>query len=317
MLVGGPVFWFIIWCPIAPGQDPVHDICSQTFWDRVRWGTWVGAFLFVVSGLLDALRAAAQVFPVTELDLVWMFLTSSRYGQVSLAKVFIAPVFASLALYGTFSAKSRAGEAGGLIRNLLLLVTGVGMLLTISTASHAAARPGVGPMIVDLVHLMAAVVWGGGLIYFSAFPWKAFGPVSSSSMPSRVAPLAKRFSLIALFAVIAVVLTGAFSSYFHIHSPDAMVTTAYGRTLLVKLVLFFLIIGVAAINLMYFIPRLSSGRPIQLLRAFFATVRIEAVFVVTLLIVTAHLTTLPPADVPSHVDEVSWEGIKRSGKPFN
>jgi len=84
----------------------------------------------VLSGLADAIRAAAQVIEVQELGQVWFFLTTSRYGQLALFKSLLLP----MGVVVFFSANAWPGwcivsAIGG---------SSLGTLLILSLTSHSA-----------------------------------------------------------------------------------------------------------------------------------------------------------------------------------
>ena len=96
---------------------------------------------------------------------------------------------------------------------------------TIALAGHAVSGEHV-PFAVgaDWVHVTAMGVWLGGLVVLLA----------SLRDPDALG-LVQRFSRVALWAVIAVVVSGAFATWRQVGSLDALFHTDYGRTLLWKL----------------------------------------------------------------------------------
>jgi putative copper resistance protein D len=62
---------------------------------------------------------------------------------------------------------------------------------------------------------------------------------------------------VSLFVVGALAATGLTNSYFLVGSLPALVTTTYGRLLMMKLFLFSIMIGFSASNLLRFKPKLA------------------------------------------------------------
>ena len=66
----------------------------------------LGALLFAASGIGDALRAASQIFPLTDFELVRLFFTGTQYGRLTAAKI------AAVLAWCLFFSSPAAGGAG-------------------------------------------------------------------------------------------------------------------------------------------------------------------------------------------------------------
>ena len=66
------------------------------------------------------------------------------------------------------------------------------------------------------------------------------------------------FSLLAIMGVVIMALTGPFNAIVHLSTPDQLITTAYGRALLVKVVCVGALLLTSAIHLLFFRPRLNK-----------------------------------------------------------
>jgi len=117
---GAPAFWLAVWRPVYGGQADAAAISARLA-SRMRRGVVVGAVVFVISGLAEAVRAASQVVDTTVFEELWLFLTASRYGQMSLCKAVIAPIFAGVFLLTYRRAGSLASVLTGVV-GLALLV---------------------------------------------------------------------------------------------------------------------------------------------------------------------------------------------------
>ncbi len=89
--------------------------------------------------------------------------------------------------------------------------------------------------------------------------------------------------------------TGIYASLLHIERPDVLTATLYGRTLIVKLALVGVILGIAALNRWHFLPKLSAhGYGTGALPHRFGRVLLlEAALLLTIFAVTGLLTTSP------------------------
>jgi copper transport protein len=112
--------------------------------------------------------------------------------------------------------------------------------------------------VADVVHLLAAGVWAGGLVLLATMLHRTSAS-SSSLSPSVVAGI-RRFSTIALVALGVVALTGVVMSQVLVASPRGIATT-YGWTLVGKLVTVLIVVGVAAWNRWRLLPRLEFRQP--------------------------------------------------------
>ena len=96
-------------------------------------------------------------------------------------------------------------------------------------------------VIADTVHVLAMAVWLGGLAV-----------LATVLLPGRPAaevrePLT-RWSRVALLSVVAIVVSGGFQTWRQVGSLDALRSTDYGRMLIVKLVVFAVLVAVAAFS---------------------------------------------------------------------
>jgi len=302
LLLGGPVFWLWIWC----GLDiPAVLQLTPRVWQRVRGGTLLGALCFVLSGYADMVRAASQVIDPMDHAVLWQFLVGTRYGHMTLLKSLLTPVFLM-----SFFLLSRYAQR---LAQVCTALCGLALLTTLSLASHAAAKPGVVPVVSDLIHLAAVAIWGGGLLYFALLPWKTLRQETDASR-RLLWKLVERFANAALVAVLLLVTSGVVMAFLHVYGVPALSSTAYGRTLVRKIALLLLALSVAGWQLMVLSPALKRQA-----RTFVPTVahaligrcallvRVEATFLVGAIILAAVLTTLPPAERPAQVTHASWE----------
>jgi copper transport protein len=111
---------------------------------------------------------------------------------------------------------------------------------------------------------------------------------------SKGAEIVVAFSRLAGWAVLVLAGAGLVLSWALVRAPSALVSTAFGWTLIAKVALVLAILGVAQYNRRHLVPLVAAagaGAWDRLLR----NVRIEAVGIVAVLAVTAVLVNLPPA----------------------
>lgn len=137
------------------------------------------------------------------------------------------------------------------------------------------------------LHLLAAAFWIGALIPL----WHAVSQPDGAS-------LLHRFGHIANFTVALLVAVGVIFAWLMTGSVAALLTTAYGWTLLAKLCVVSGLMGLAAFNKWRLVPALASGVPSAKL-CLRHSIRVEALAVLLILTATATLTsiTTPPVNL--------------------
>ena len=317
-LGGGAVFWLAVWRPVYGGAADAAAVRTAR---RIRLGVIGSAVLFALSGLAEGVRAAGEVVDVSVPAEVWLFLTASRYGQMALLKAVLAPGFAALFALAQHHAPRTGAACTG--------VTGLALVGAVSLTSHAAARADAIPFLSDIVHVLAAVVWGGGLLCFAALPWRLLrGDVTHHTR--LIGRLVRRFSALALGATLAVATTGAIATHLHVYGPEALTITPYGRALLGKLIAFVLALGIAAVHLLVISPaltpyqvrgRLRQARPsgrsrglgfaadstARTVRRLQVLVQVEAGLILCGMVLAGILTTHTPAERPGHIARQEWQ----------
>ncbi|MFI7211897.1 copper resistance CopC/CopD family protein [Micromonospora maritima] len=179
-----------------------------------------------------------------------------RLGLLAAAAFLLRPLFAG-----------PVGRTDGII----LAVLGGAALFTWPLAGHAAASPAPAvSVVVDAVHLGGMAVWLGGLVMLAVFLLRR----ADERELDAILPIWSRW---AALAVAALLLAGTVQGLIEVASPKALVDTTYGRLLLAKIVLFALVVGVAAYSRALVRRRVAAGRPGSMRRAVVAELAITAV----------------------------------------
>ena len=125
-----------------------------------------------------------------------------------------------------------------------------GLVAGLAWAGHANAEVGVDGWIhhaSDAAHLLAAGAWLGGLAPLASL-LRTLGSSSTRRDIDGCAETVVRFGNWAALSVAVLVLTGIANAYYLVPAPRALLETSYGNILLVKLLLFALMLAVAAAN---------------------------------------------------------------------
>ncbi|MFI1192444.1 copper resistance CopC/CopD family protein [Micromonospora sp. NPDC020750] len=193
-----------------------------------------------------------------------------RLGLLAAAAFLLRPLFAG-----------PVGRTDGVI----LAILGGAALLTWPLAGHPAASPAPAvSVVVDAVHLGSMAVWLGGLVMLGGFLLRR----ADERELGAILPIWSRW---AALAVAALLLAGTVQALIEVATPTALVDTTYGRLVLAKIVLFVLVLGVAAYSRALVRRRTAAGRPTPVRRAVWVELAITAV----VLAVSATLVQTPPA----------------------
>jgi copper transport protein len=186
-------------------------------------------------------------------------------------------------------ARARGGARGG-----WATATAGAVMLAFAPAlgGHALATPRVPAVAVllDGAHVLGAAAWLGSLLALvvAGVPATRAAP---SDRGRRVADLVMTFSPAALAAAALVLVTGVISAWLHVGSLDALWSTTYGRTLLIKFALLVCVAGAGAYNWRRIRPSLGdAGSATRIQR----TAGVELALGAAVVIVTAVLIGLPP-----------------------
>ncbi|MFJ8165786.1 copper resistance CopC/CopD family protein [Streptomyces sp. NPDC096136] len=175
-----------------------------------------------------------------------------------------------LAAAGVLFKRRSAGPGEGRVRR-----AGVGLALALAFTWAAAEHASAGVQVplavpVAVLHLLAMGVWLGGLITLATVLRKP-GP-GGGTVPASVVG---RFSVMAFAAVAVLVGTGVYQSWRQVGSWEALTTTAYGRTLVVKAAVVVLLLWAASFSRRFTARMLH--RPVPAAQRFTAPELVEAV----------------------------------------
>lgn len=194
-------------------------------------------------------------------SIAWQWLARTRLGYLWWSRQWLLALL--LICVWQLRRYEATGEATAVVSRprFLLPVTGF-LLLALSLAqsltSHAAAlaRQTAVAIVADTLHLLAVSVWMGGLLAL------VVGLLPLLRRRSDFAALVQAgwgpFGRLALLSVIMIFATGLYGTGRQISSLDAMITSLYGRTILLKISLMLVVGLVGAVNSVLVHPRLAA-----------------------------------------------------------
>jgi copper transport protein len=291
---------------IAHGEDAAGATAAWGAGRRrglqVAVGAAVAGLVVGVYALLVQAGSAADVAPWEAFGAPLATILGTRYSLIWAARMLAIAVLGALAWYlqrPGITARHRGWWAG--------LAPGAVLLFTQSLNSHGAAAQQWTAVAIamDWAHLVGTAIWIGGLaqlIVVLPAALRALGGASGGRLLAAVIP---RFSVWAMVAVGALVITGLYQTWLEVGGPDALTATPYGQTLLVKIALLLPLLALGGANLLVFSPRVAKAaergsraaleRLGGLERAFRLAVLAEVTLGVVILGVVGLLTSLEPA----------------------
>jgi putative copper resistance protein D len=241
-----------------------------------------GAFwLFLFSSQLERILAA----DMDSSSIYWSVLIGTQFGRISVMRVLVAVPLAVLA----FFRYSRPCDTPPI---LIWLIAALGLAFVVSLAWCGHAGGGIGfsgdvHLGADVIHLGTAAAWVGGLVPLLIFVRPSL-PLTSIERYQMV----RRFSTLAAWSVTLLAASGFANAWFMTDGLQHLLGTEYGNLVLVKVGLFFAMLGFAGLNRFWLTPRLMDGNALRLL--YFSTAT-EIVLGFVVICVVAVLGQLEPA----------------------
>jgi putative copper export protein len=249
-----------------------------------------GALALAALAALTRLAAEASLMPSTSVGMrtMWEVARDTRWGHgwlVGAAGIVVAAL-------GFIAWRSSAGI-------LLAALGSIALALSQSLTGHAGADSNSLALSVggDVIHLLAAGAWIGGLVSVALSGLPALSRQEESNRPAQGSSLVRAYHDVALPSVVLVGLTGLANAWLRVGTLSALVGSAYGRVLIVKLLLFVILASFGYYHWRTAVaPRWSSESASRFRR----TAYLELVVGALVLIATALLVSMATPDVASH-----------------
>jgi putative copper export protein/methionine-rich copper-binding protein CopC len=286
---------------------------------RPRLGAAVDQRLLVFAGATIALfipaTLAELVYDATDEELglsfwqsirpgpIWReFLTGTpdghlwliRLGLTALAAAVVIPVAVAALRRGRGPSPRRISLAAGIG---LAAATAELLARVIPTEAPDEWAREIFTDLLDWGHMVGASVWIGGLVALGVLA-ATLRNLPASERDGFWSIALRRFSVVATVCVGVMILTGLWTAWIHVGPPRLLFHTLYGETLLVKLVLVLVLLGLGAVNQLWLLPRVNAmraageeGSALSLtLRHFRGVIAAEAVIGLLVLLVVPFLS---------------------------
>jgi putative copper resistance protein D len=291
IVTGGVLFQTFVGRPSLGPESACPSPDAQAYRRQVDRMVWIGLAAAIASGALWLVLLANDIGEQSWRDLfsndtALVVLTATQFGQVWIARLLIALFLLFALLF-----RARLGNRRGELLPCLLAALLMGSL---AWSGHAGGTPGSAGVIHrgnDFLHLVAAAAWLGGLL-----PLVLILRLVRGSADPGVAKIAQtatlRFSMLGLVAVATILITGVVNTWALVGDGRAFIETQYGELLLVKVALFAVMVGIAAVN------RLKLARMLPDANAFRSLSRnalVEFALGLIIIAIVGALGVLPPA----------------------
>ena len=151
----------------------------------------------------------------------------------------------------------------------------------------------------DALHILIGGIWPVGLLPFTILFLKLRCSADQQKWTS-IGRLTRRFSAASLISVALLAGTGLVNSFYMLDAPSDLVSSDYGKVLLAKIIVFLVMVGFGAMNLLRWKPRLSAefnDRTPTAVARLQMNVALEAILSLAVLVLAGFLGTLsPPMD---------------------
>ena len=320
LAVGGVIFLATVWLPglrAASGARPGWADASHAFarrFGRLAVATVALGLVTTALGIvLQGANAGGTSFWAALDPAVIGDVLGTRFGTVWGLRLLAWLLLGALALAGVAGARlpvlrpASLGATGLAARRLaappllaaLALLLGF-LVLSPGLSGHASVTdPEFLAMTSDSLHVLAMSAWVGGLAALLVVVPAATRKLEAPDRTRLLAACLRRFSPLALASVGTLLATGTYQSILYLESLGDLTGSAFGRAILIKVVLIVALIGLGALNLRRNRPELERlategappGGPGRLLRR---AVQAEVALIAVVLAVTAALTSYPP-----------------------
>lgn len=272
---------------LRSGNIDVEHQNGSRYDRQLRVIFWLGLGLAFASGAVWFLSVSAAID-----DGPWdraladgtavTVLTETQFGHAWIVRIAVAIVLAVVA----------TSTSQGIWRRSFELMLAAVFAGSLAFAGHAASARGFANVhfLSDVLHLIAACAWVGSLVPYALY-LGAIGEGSRTPM-SSIREVTQRFSCLGIAAVLTIAATGIVNMLYLAGGADLLIHTEYGQVLLIKVALFIVMVGVAAINRYWLAPKLSNRVTTGHLRL---NSLIEACFGLFVVCLVALLGTMAPA----------------------
>ncbi|HXZ00356.1 MAG TPA: CopD family protein [Stellaceae bacterium] len=239
------------------GMTAFRTRLFRLIWTSLALGVFSGLLWLIMEARSVSGRSLAVVFSE---NICGTVLDTTDFGKIWAERGYLALLLTlCLVLAG-----GRRGSASAAFGFWTALGLGAVELVMIANVGHAAAETGrLGYLYLgsDMVHMLAASAWVGGLVPLVLF-FAAARRSDGGACAAAAREVTGRFTLMGMLAIGVILLTGMIDTLSLVGSVPALLGSDYGHLLLLKAALFSIMVAFAAVN-----RRWSTSLPAELSRS--------------------------------------------------
>lgn len=286
--------FFFIW--LADGFRAGRDAEDESFrrlQQRIIWLVVTAATIQLVAVVVWLLVQVFRIVPAGELlglDEFVVLMTDTHVGRVGLLRVLFVLLLLSAVLVWRRRLMAGGGKwlPGWIALSLMAVCTGV-------IAGHSAgAEDAVTAILINGLHVAVVALWVGALP-----AWLMFAHVvmrtSGLEMRMDAARIVRRFSRWAMAIVVVATLSGLWLADAQLNNAGDFLATAWGQTLLAKLMLLAAALLIADSVRRHVLPPLLRSASPACFRVAAQRVMVEAALVLGVVLLAALLAETTPA----------------------
>ncbi len=270
-------------------------------WISLAFCVLSAASWFVLTAASMSGQPPAQIYAQ---DVLWTVASQTDFGNDWLVRLALA-----CGLAGTFVPLFSASGSASPWFKTAAVIFAAALVGSLAWAGHANGAEGAEAIVhpaADVLHLVAAAAWVGSLVPL-VLVLAAPGDDAATLAVAQTATL--RFSTLGIVSVATLLVTGIVNTWYLAGSVEALTETEYGHLLVIKIALFFAMVGIAAINRLRLTPRLIAVADTASMqgarRSLCRNAALETALGAAVIAIVAVLGTLPPG---SHANHHAAEG---------
>jgi len=283
VIIAGMLFFrYIIW------RDDEEEAPFGLTLRAERLFIGAAALIWILSGVTRLSMLSDQFGGAS----IYMLASGTMIGKV-------ATLRPALALFALLLAFAPIRER--LWANRVKFAAAAALIVTFPLTGHAYAAVKDAALAVALhtVHMCAAAIWFGGLAGLLSLTFYR-------NAMNRLNQAAVRFSIWALPSIVIILISGIWLSAARLSAWGQLVSTAYGKLIIAKAFFTLLVLVIAALHKLVFMPQIAKASAV---RGLLLGVRIEVLLAVALFVLAGWLssTSPPAADAAQKLSEpIYW-----------
>jgi len=266
-------------------DQPVYLVLVGRY---MRFGIFMAILAVVVNFFVQvghfAESGLAGMFDLAYANVLW---SSATGKSVMIRLLALGTLLLSLTLL--MQPKVSKSENAAFVLTAIAFLGALALAGSFALSGHTSELASVVRMLLS-IHVLIALIWIGSLLPL----WQACQILEINALQR----LMHQFGLLAMGIVIALLICGVLVAYQLLGSLTELITTNYGRILLIKVAAVSMMLGFAAFHRWRLVPKLTHTRTVKRLER---SILLESLVGLGVLIITVLMTTLTgPESVHGH-----------------